>query len=221
MRVLLVGRTTVARLGCVSAKAWSTGGDDERQLVIDDSAAYAELWRLVDDLRRPIAAAHDVPPLLACLARLLSEGSVPPPDHSPRPPLARCGVGVARVRDHLRAHVSESVSLEELATIAGLSKHYLLRAFRRAYGVTPHAFQMRLRLGLAWRMIVDGCSLTRATYDAGFADQSHLTRRFAAAFGLPPARYARLLAVSHGALPDAEHVGAALPEWAAAARSAA
>jgi AraC-like DNA-binding protein len=103
------------------------------------------------------------------------------------------------VRDYLRAHVAESVSLDELAVVAGLSKYYLLRAFRLAHGLTPHAYQMQLRLAYAWRLIVDGRSLSHATYDAGFADQSHLTRRFASAFGLSPARYARELAVPPGA----------------------
>jgi AraC-like DNA-binding protein len=80
---------------------------------------------------------------------------------------------------------------------------------------------MRLRLGFAWRMIVDGFSLTRATYDAGFADQSHLTRRFAAAFGLPPARYARMLAVPPGARSDAVDVGVAASGRAFAPRASA
>jgi AraC-like DNA-binding protein len=83
--------------------------------------------------------------------------------------------------------------------VAELSKYYLLRAFRQAHGVTPHAYQMQLRLAYAWRLIVDGRSLSHATYDAGFADQSHLTRRFASAFGLSPARYARELAIPPGA----------------------
>ena len=52
---------------------------------------------------------------------------------------------------------------------------------------------------LLWRFIVDGRPLSRTTYDAGFADQSHLTRRFAALFGVTPARYARQLAVPPGA----------------------
>jgi AraC-like DNA-binding protein len=84
-----------------------------------------------------------------------------------------------------------------------LSKFYLLRAFRRAHGITPHAYQMQLRLAHAWRFIVEGRPLSRATYDAGFADQSHLTRRFSAMFGLTPARYARQLAVPPATAPSA------------------
>jgi AraC-like DNA-binding protein len=67
---------------------------------------------------------------------------------------------------------------------------------------------MQLRLARAWRLITEGCPLSRTTYDAGFADQSHLTRRFAAAFGLTPARYARQLAVAPGAEPAGAIAGA-------------
>jgi AraC-like DNA-binding protein len=123
------------------------------------------------------------------------------------------------VRDHLRAHITESISLDELAAVAGLSKFYLLRAFRFAYGVTPHAYQMQLRLAHAWRLIVDGRPLSHATYDAGFADQSHLTRRFASAFGLSPARYARELAMPPGSV-SSEAFGTRRPVVPASSRSA-
>jgi AraC-like DNA-binding protein len=118
----------------------------------------------------------------------------PLPVQTLRPPPRSAGVD--RVCDHLRAHVEESISLDELASVAAVSKFYLLRTFRRTHGVTPHAYQMQLRLAHAWRFIVQGRSLSATAYDTGFADQSHLTRRFASAFGVTPARYARELVLS-------------------------
>jgi AraC-like DNA-binding protein len=157
---------------------------------------YAELWALIGELRGPLVGLSNVTRLLRCVGRLLA-GLVPP--SPPRPPSGpakrarRQTDGVDRVGAHLRAHIAQSLSLDELATVAGLSKFYLLRAFRRAYGVTPHAYQRQLRLAHAWQAIANGHPLTRATYDAGFADQSHLTRQFAALFGVTPARCARQL----------------------------
>jgi AraC-like DNA-binding protein len=161
---------------------------------VDDPGLYAELWSLIDDLRGPLVALACAPRLVGCVARLLNRLATRPA-HAPKPRTGHQAAGVGRVRDHLRAHAAESVSLDELASMAGLSKYYLLRAFRRVHGVTPHAYQMQLRLAHAWRFIVEGRPLSRASYDAGFADQSHLTRRFAAMFGLTPARYARELAL--------------------------
>jgi AraC-like DNA-binding protein len=106
-----------------------------------------------------------------------------------------CSAGLARVADYLQAHVTDHVTLDALAVTAGLSKFYLLRAFRDRYGLTPHAYQMQLRLARAWRLVADGRPLSWAAYECGFADQSHLTRRFASQFGLTPGALARQLAL--------------------------
>jgi AraC-like DNA-binding protein len=168
---------------------------------------YAELWAISGDLRGPLIGPSCGPRLLACLGRLIAGLAEP----TPPAPISAGGAprhvtGVARVCQHLRAHVATSISLDELASVAGLSKFYLLRAFHRVHGITPHAYQMQLRLAHAWRFIVEGSPLSRATYDAGFADQSHLTRRFAAVFGLTPARYARQLDVPPGAAPSSSGI---------------
>ena len=210
MRVILVAPAALPSLEKELSKLWGGAVPGLRQCVVDDPGLHAELWALIGDLRGPLVDLACVPRLLECLGRLFGR-VVERPAH---PQSSRGGkqvVAVGRVCEHLRAHVAESVSLDELARVAGLSKFYLLRAFRRAYGLTPHAYQMQLRLAHAWRFIVDGRPLSRATYDAGFADQSHLTRRFAAVFGLTPARYVRRLAVPPGAAPmsasRAEHSG--------------
>ncbi|MDB4884019.1 MAG: transcriptional regulator, AraC family [Gemmatimonadetes bacterium] len=201
MRVLLIAPASLPNVGpAASDVVWRTAREGQH-LVVDDAEVYDELWRLIGELRHPLAARGGETRLLRCLTTLLTRMTVGSTEARPQPARAPHTAGVVRVRDHLRAHVGESMSLTELAGVAGLSKYYLLRAFRRAYGVTPHAFQMRLRLALAWRLVVDGQPLARVTYDAGFADQSHLTRRFAATFGLTPALYARLLAVPPGAAP--------------------
>ncbi|HKG94664.1 MAG TPA: AraC family transcriptional regulator [Gemmatimonadaceae bacterium] len=207
VRVMLVGPAMLARLGEAPAV---------RQCVVEDETLAAELHALFDDLRGPLVALECESRLRRCLARLLARGAERA--RGRRSPVRRRVPGVARVRDHLREHVAESVSLDELADVAGLSKFYLLRAFRRTHGLTPHAYQMQLRLARAWRLITDGCPLSRATYDAGFADQSHLTRRFVAAFGLPPGRYARQLARLPGGAP---HEGTGAGQRPAAPPSAA
>jgi AraC-like DNA-binding protein len=198
MRVILVPPALLPKRGEELAGFWRGAAPGRQQVIVDDPDLYAELWALIGEMRGPLVALTTAPRLLGCLARLLDRPAARPA-HAPTSRAERQVAGVGRVCDHLRAHVAESVSLDELANVAGLSKFYLLRTFRRALGLTPHAYQMQLRVAYAWRFIVDGRPLSRATYDAGFADQSHLTRRFAALFGLTPARYARLLAVPPGA----------------------
>jgi AraC-like DNA-binding protein len=183
--------------------------------LVDDPALYARLCASVDELRRPLAPVDCVGRLRECVAALVTRRE--DPRCSLPSSTRRQHAGLARVGAHLREHVAEDVSLDELAELAGLSKFYLLRAFAREHGVTPRAYQMLLRAARAWRLIGEGLSLSRAAYDTGFADQSHLTRRFAELYGVTPGRWARLLAVPPGSLP----VGAPILGHGAASSSAA
>ena len=96
---------------------------------------------------------------------------------------------MARVREYLCAHPAAPTTLGQLARMAGLSKYHFLRVFAYAFGLSPRALQMRLRLELARRYIDEGRALVIVAYDAGFADQSHLTRRFKHCFGVTPGEY--------------------------------
>lgn len=49
------------------------------------------------------------------------------------------------------------------------------------------------RLDLVRALLVQGQSLTQAALIAGFSDQSHMTRQFRQAYGLPPARWLKML----------------------------
>ncbi len=165
-------------------------------LVVRDRDRYARLMTLFDALRRPVMTLDCESQLVECIAELLRRQSDTASTSSARG--ARPPAGVVRARDHLRANPVQNVTLDELATVSALSKFYLLRSFYRAYGLTPHGYQMQLRLARARKLLNEGRPLSHVTYDAGFADQSHLTRRFAAFYGLTPARYARQLRTPPG-----------------------
>jgi AraC-like DNA-binding protein len=161
----------------------------------DEAAPHAEVHTivaaLVGSLRQSLRAEHVEARLMAAVGRLLA-GVTPP---APVPDdVTRTASGVERARAYLCAHVAEAVDLNTLARAAFLSKYHLVRAFARAHGLTPHAYQMQLRLARARALIERGTGISHATYAAGFADQSHLTRRFREYFGYTPAAYARALA---------------------------
>jgi AraC-like DNA-binding protein len=175
-----------------------------RSGVLDDRELHARLSASIDALRGPLVPVDCVGPLRASLAVLLARR-----DDAPAlcaSPVAPRSAGLARVCAHLRTHVAQNVSLDELAAVARLSKYYLLRAFAREHGVTPHVYQMLLRVARAWRLIGEGLPISRVAYDTGFADQSHLTRRFAELHGVTPGRWARLLAIPPAAVPESSPV---------------
>lgn len=90
----------------------------------------------------------------------------------------------------LEANVAEPVGLEDAARQAGLSPYHFLRIFRKALGVTPHQYLVRLRLRRAAKLLAEErMPVTEVALDAGFADLSNFVRTFGRAAGVSPRRF--------------------------------
>ncbi|MEM1151895.1 MAG: AraC family transcriptional regulator [Pseudomonadota bacterium] len=74
----------------------------------------------------------------------------------------------------------------------GFSRFVISRQFRRCYGVSPLRYVLLRRLDRAKRCIVSGQSMADAALEAGFSDQSHMTRQFLLAFGVTPGHWKAL-----------------------------
>lgn len=72
-----------------------------------------------------------------------------------------------------------------------MSRAHLIRAFRREFFITPHAFQTDMRVRHVRRLLRNGSSPSEAALECGFADQAHMTRHFKARTGVTPAMYRR------------------------------
>jgi len=86
----------------------------------------------------------------------------------------------------------DGLTLDALAHAAGRDRWSLSRDFRFYLGTSPHRYVTMRRLALAKTLLAAGLAPAAAALQAGFADQSHLTRHFVAAFGMPPGRWLRL-----------------------------
>ncbi len=99
------------------------------------------------------------------------------------------GLRLQRIITYMHEHLEEQVSLDLLAGIADCSVVHLIRLFRAQVGTTPHEYLTQIRLERARQLIIAGLSLADAAFKSGFADQSHLTRKFRQRYGLPPGAY--------------------------------
>ena len=136
--------------------------------------------------------------LLLLLAALIGRPppggpSAPAPEHPGTGP-RQASRGIALARGRIDDDPAAPLSLAELAAIGGISPFQLVRGFSRATGLTPHAYLVQRRLQRARRLIAAGTGLAEAALCSGFSDQSHLTRLFVRAYGIPPGRYAAALA---------------------------
>ncbi|WP_280882855.1 AraC family transcriptional regulator [Streptomyces pseudovenezuelae] len=97
----------------------------------------------------------------------------------------------ARARAVLEERMAEPPSLEGLAGELGVGPFALLRAFRDAYGMPPHAWLTDARVRRARRLLDAGTVPSEAAVAVGFTDQPHLNRHFARIVGVPPGAYQR------------------------------
>ena len=92
----------------------------------------------------------------------------------------------------LEENLAHPVGLEEAARQAGLSPFHFLRVFRKAIGVTPHQYLLRLRLREAARLLARSpMSVTEVALEVGFQDLSNFVRTFKRAAGASPARFSK------------------------------
>jgi AraC-like DNA-binding protein len=98
---------------------------------------------------------------------------------------------VERARDFLGSRFSKQVRLASIAAECGMSAFQLIRVFQRVLGVSPYAYLVQLRVNRARDLLHQGVGVSEVAYSCGFSDQSHLTRVFKKAIGVPPGTYQR------------------------------
>ncbi len=95
-------------------------------------------------------------------------------------------------RDVIAEGYAEPLELETLAAASDLSPFHFLREFRRAFGVTPHAYLTRVRLARARDLLARGeASVTDACFAVGYSSLGSFSALFAREVGCPPSEYRR------------------------------
>jgi len=116
------------------------------------------------------------------LMRILKRAEPIPPAHGGLSPGA-----MRRVREYVKAHLSERMHLTELAAAAGVSVSHFAREFKHSVGVTPHYYIVQRRVERAQAMLArTDLSVAEIALAAGYSDQSHLTRQFRQILGMTP-----------------------------------
>src|SRR5262249_30107013 len=125
---------------------------------------------------------------LAAAAVRLASGASPEPANLP----LNAAALVTRTVRTIAGHVDASLTLEQLAREAGLSRYHFLRTFEHVTGVTPHQYVLRARLReAATRLITEADKVVDIAFDCGFGDLSNFNRAFRAEFGLTPRAFRR------------------------------
>jgi len=97
---------------------------------------------------------------------------------------------VRRIADHVRRHLADPIRVEDLASIAGLSRAHFSRAFALTVGKTPHRFVLGERLAFVRQTLdAEGGDLSHVAAIAGFSSHAHMTAAFRREYGMTPSEY--------------------------------
>jgi AraC-like DNA-binding protein len=94
--------------------------------------------------------------------------------------------------DLLEADPTASLSMPEVARSIGMTYDAFRRQFAREVGQSPLEYRNHRRLQTAAGLLLMTGMTTRAiARSLGYTDEFHLSRRFRAAYGIPPSEYRR------------------------------
>lgn len=97
--------------------------------------------------------------------------------------------------EFIDAHLSDPLTLAELAAQAALSEYHFARMFRQSVGLAPHQYVMQRRIDHARQLVRNSTlPLTEVALRCGFSSASHFSNRFKAATGATPSQLRAALA---------------------------
>ena len=100
------------------------------------------------------------------------------------------GHKLRKVTDFIEENHERELALAEMSDAAGISPFHFARQFKRATGLAPHQYLIRVRIerAKAW-LSKSELPLVEVGLRAGFNNQSHFTRLFHKRTGLTPKAY--------------------------------
>lgn len=95
-----------------------------------------------------------------------------------------------RVLAHIRARLEHTITVEELASEAGMSPSHFSRVFKETVGSTPMQYVTAYRVEQAIKMMqAPDLPLGEIAFACGFSDQAHFSRIFKKVTGQTPRQY--------------------------------
>ncbi|MGC9467527.1 MAG: helix-turn-helix domain-containing protein [Anaerolineae bacterium] len=97
---------------------------------------------------------------------------------------------VARVIGFMNRHFAETLLLDDLVQVAGLSKRSLIRHFKNTTGLPPMRYLQKIRIAKARMMLKRGDqSITQVAMDSGFNDSAYFSTVFKKHTGQTPSEF--------------------------------
>lgn len=93
------------------------------------------------------------------------------------------------LKEFVRKHLTEKLTLESLQKVANMSKSTLTRMFKKELGLSPMEYIINERLQRSKELLRMTKSVKEACFGAGFTDVNYFVRLFKSREGLTPGAY--------------------------------
>jgi AraC-like DNA-binding protein len=96
-----------------------------------------------------------------------------------------------RVIDHIHANLERALSVEELASVSGLSRAHFSRVFTESEGLPPAEFVLQQRMQRAAKLLTNAAFLPvkEVAIISGFEDANYFSKVFRRIFGITPTEF--------------------------------
>jgi AraC-like DNA-binding protein len=98
-------------------------------------------------------------------------------------------VHIEQLKRQLGANLDADNSMSQIALELKANPYTLLRQFKAATDITPHAYRLNCRIELAKTLLQKDVDLSQVALECGFFDQSHFHRHFKAITTVTPKAY--------------------------------
>lgn len=94
------------------------------------------------------------------------------------------------ITTYISEHFTEKITIEQLASLAGLSRYHFIRTFKKQTGFTPHEYILNTRMNTARYLLKNSAlPIKDICFSAGFSCESIFCTAFKRIEGMTPAQY--------------------------------
>ncbi|EDM27298.1 transcriptional regulator, AraC/XylS family protein [Lentisphaera araneosa HTCC2155] len=94
---------------------------------------------------------------------------------------------IQNVLNHINHHLNQAISIDEMASVAKLSRYHFSRVFSKAIGISPNEYLIKTKMEYAQKLLfTQNLSVKQLAHECGYHDPSYFCKVFKKHFGHSP-----------------------------------
>lgn len=94
-----------------------------------------------------------------------------------------------KVLGYIHYHICDDIDIDALASVACITKSYLIRLFKQEFGISPLRYINRKKMEKSQMLLTSNQPVKDVAYALGFNDHSYYIRQFKKIVGMTPLEY--------------------------------